>query len=430
MCAGLATMGCCRYRASRSDSGWNCIRATPKLAGAWGAKPELDAEAPYPLVTSIQQDGESTSFQLQDPAQQPPERKVQIECLTKQGLLPDETLLAQIVDAVNGGAHVAVVCNLVADAQRVARQLRCMAPTCQVDLFHARYRFYDRAQIEQQVLQTYGPGNRLGGGRVLVATQVIEQSLDLDGDWLITQLCPVDLLFQRLGRLHRHLRSTRPKGFEQPHCTVLMPVDSDYGAHKAIYGNTRVLWRTQQMLQGLDGLPLCFPFAYRSWIERVYQESPWLDEPADISMGYDCFYGEERAKANNATHWCMTSMSEFAESEQAIRVLTRDGEMARAVLLIDEEGKPLGLDPALDPDEALDLATIGVPNSWQSCLPPADDDGRHRLTVRADGEGWMGSVGEARFRYDMEFGLEMSRSGDAVQVSPEQSPQEWGTGPV
>ena len=105
--------------------------------------------------------------------------------------------------AAEAGAQVAVVCNLVDVAQALADSLR-ETSTVQVDLFHARFRFMDRQGKEKGVIKNFGLGGDRSKGRILVATQVVEQSLDVDFDWLITQLCPVDLLFQRMGRLHRH----------------------------------------------------------------------------------------------------------------------------------------------------------------------------------------------------------------------------------
>ena len=91
---------------------------------------------------------------------------------------------------------------------------------------------------------------------------MIEQSLDLDFDWIITQLCPVDLLFQRMGRLHRH-KQKRPAGFEQPLCTILLEPDDDFGVHGLIYDNTRVMWRTAEKLRRLKDKQIIFPDAYR-----------------------------------------------------------------------------------------------------------------------------------------------------------------------
>ena len=110
----------------------------------------------------------------------------------------------------------------------------------------------------------------------------MEQSLDLDFDWMLTQICPVDLLFQRLGRLHRHQREHRPKKFESPRCTILSVEADDYGLHKLIYGNTRVLWRTEQLLAGADRI--VFPEAYRDWLEKVYSDIP-CDDEADAIYG-------------------------------------------------------------------------------------------------------------------------------------------------
>jgi CRISPR-associated endonuclease/helicase Cas3 len=79
------------------------------------------------------------------------------------------------------------------------------------------------------VQQQIGKQRDHAGGRIVIGTQTLEQSLDLDADLLITDLCPMDVLLQRLGRLHRHARAEgqRPPGFAQPRAWVLTPRGHD-----------------------------------------------------------------------------------------------------------------------------------------------------------------------------------------------------------
>src|SRR5450756_289471 len=83
-----------------------------------------------------------------------------------------------------------------------------------VDLLHSRFPFEEREAREQRTLKRFGkPGDAVRPVRaVLVATQIIEQSLDIDFDLMISELPPIDLLFQRAGRLHRHERGWRTTG--------------------------------------------------------------------------------------------------------------------------------------------------------------------------------------------------------------------------
>lgn len=192
-----------------------------QLLKAWGAEPvQMNDDAPYPLMTWTA--GENAVPFILGESQLPPTLNVKLEPFIANDMLPGDDLCQQTIGAAEKGAQVAIVCNLVDDAQQLAKRLR-EKTDLPVDLFHARFCYKHRQEKEMDAIKRFGPKGSRGEGRIMVATQVIEQSLDLDFDWLITQLCPVDLLFQRMGRLHRHSRPFRPTGFEHPLCTVLMP---------------------------------------------------------------------------------------------------------------------------------------------------------------------------------------------------------------
>ncbi len=89
---------------------------------------------------------------------------------------------------------------------------------------HSRFAAEDRRLLDAAVERVLGKVGD-GGGRIVIGTQTLEQSLDIDADLLITDLCPVDVLLQRIGRLHRHADRTRPDGFAEPRCRVLVPDD-------------------------------------------------------------------------------------------------------------------------------------------------------------------------------------------------------------
>ena len=383
--------------------------ARAKLLEAWESSGADDAL--YPALWHATQ-GAASCLTVPDD-QRPIRREVKTECLKLPGAFPDDVLLDRIVSAAEAGALVAVVMNLVDDAQRLARLLRgrTMLP---VDVFHARYRFMDRQQKEQATLDHYGRNAQRDSGRILVATQVVEQSLDLDFDWMLTQICPVDLLFQRLGRLHRHQRDKRPDGFDVPRCTVFSVEDADYGLHKLIYGNTRVLWRTEQLIAG--AARIVFPKAYRDWIEQVYQRDDWTDEPEAIALEYDVFRAMQRQRQVEALRLATMSVSQFRDEDSIATTLTRDGEMSLTVLPMQPDGRLLD-GQAIDGQdervlaEALNLNTVPVPASWGKRLVACrrDDDGRILLEMTADTVGGWVSTG-GKFRYSEDFGLEAEKS--------------------
>lgn len=166
-----------------------------------------------------------------------------------------------------------------------------------VGLFHARYCLSDRQAIEDRVLQHFGkesgPGQR--AGRVLIATQVVEQSLDLDFDYMITDLSPIDLIVQRAGREQRHLRDSEGRplegredreedlkdGREGPELGVFGPPPVDdpeeswyvsyFPKAAYVYPHVGTLWRTVRMLDKKGRIRV--PKEARALIEGVYGEA-------------------------------------------------------------------------------------------------------------------------------------------------------------
>jgi CRISPR-associated endonuclease/helicase Cas3 len=389
------------------------------LVGAWGEQleeREAAEKTPYPLITWVSSAGQFQTSRLPQ-EEMPTPRKVLIEPCITDDLLPDQALCERIREAARRGALVGIVCNMVANAQDLARKLRAMTDL-PVDLFHARYLFADRQRHEEHVQQHYGKNATRDQGRILVATQVIEQSLDLDFDWLISQLCPVDLLFQRLGRLHRHLRDRRPEGFAEPHCTVLLPQGSTYGLHAVVYGCERVLWRTEQLLVPCSAIE--FPGAYRGWIERVYQHEPWADEPAAITERFDRFSADEFGRYFAAHQISKSEATPWPDTEGAAARLTRDGDRNLNLLLVQTtparrlallNGEPLTTLSEDQRDELLDLNTVGVPASWSKWLGKPKNDGTYQMTLRAVPNGlWECEQQGKIFRYSHEVGLTMTEN--------------------
>ncbi len=387
-----------------------------KLFSAWGAElPANEDLAPYPLVSSVAQ--KVVPYSLAKEIKQTIVT-INVESLRVSGMTPEEGLIERMITAAEAGAQVAVVCNLVDVAQALFTQLRERSTT-QVDLFHARFRFLDRQGKEKGVIENFGLGGDRSKGRILVATQVVEQSLDVDFDWLITQLCPVDLLFQRMGRLHRHEKNNdkRPAGFTVPLCTVLMPTDNDYGGTGVVYGNTRVLWRTEQLLSGVE--KISFPDAYRIWIEKVYLEAAWGSEPDWVEQGFAKFEEENWGKHFNAKQMVQRAfeITPFTDSDAHITAVTRDGEMSLTVMPYLEadggrqtiDGNSLGCLDEYQLKETLALNGVGVPGSkgWKYSLEEVAEvsEGRYWMQMQPAGEGFVAEGKKVIFRYHRDTGL-------------------------
>lgn len=165
-------------------------------------------------------------------------------------------------DLTDGGCAL-VVRNTVGRVLKTAQFLRSRFGVDEVTVAHARFVDLDRARKDADLLRRFGPPEDSAGGRpvkhIVVASQVAEQSLDIDFDLLVTDLCPSDLLLQRMGRLHRHVRGERPAGVRVPRCLV---TGTDWEAVPAepVKGSQRV-YRLHALLRSAAVLEPYLPSA-------------------------------------------------------------------------------------------------------------------------------------------------------------------------
>jgi len=125
--------------------------------------------------------------------------------------------------------------NTVKQAQQVFCQLEKLF-VGDLMLFHAQFPAGRRKEIEEDCIRKFGKNKSQRPGKgILVATQVVEQSLDVDFDAMMTAAAPVDLLLQRMGRIFRHGETKRPLHMQQPMQWILTPKDSDFGVDAYVY---------------------------------------------------------------------------------------------------------------------------------------------------------------------------------------------------
>jgi CRISPR-associated endonuclease/helicase Cas3 len=232
----------------------------------WRAKTLTDET--YPLITMATAH-DVTEIPIDSSA-------ARVRTVTVQMADDSADVLEQIVRAAGDGRCVCWVRNTIDDAINAFNEFNTRLESRQVLLFHARFVLGDRLDIEKKVLDTFGKESLdpIRQGMVLVATQVVEQSLDLDFDLMITDLAPMDLIIQRAGRLHRHPRGDRGEAV----LVVLAPPltstpDSDWymrvfpkGGY--VYPNHGQLWLTAQLLD--TERKIVMPDGARTLIEGVF----------------------------------------------------------------------------------------------------------------------------------------------------------------
>jgi CRISPR-associated endonuclease/helicase Cas3 len=235
------------------DVPWKGIIGCPPERHEW-----MDSRE-YPLVTYT--DGGEV--------EQEPAGKGERQLVVSIRQTDDDKIADKLDELLSGGGCAGIMVNTVRRAQKFYGDIcKRFGDEC-VRLLHSRFIALDRASKENELMGMLGPPNNSKRPEklIVVGTQVLEQSLDLDFDLLITDLSPMDLLIQRIGRLHRHDRD-RPAELKDAVCYVLGASGKDFesGSQK-IYGKY-LLMRTKALLPEKITLPDDIP----TLVQNTYGE--------------------------------------------------------------------------------------------------------------------------------------------------------------
>lgn len=364
--------------------------------------------APYPLLSLRTADVQSFGI-----TRHGYEREV--AATARPWLETPEPLAQAAIEAAGRGAKVLIVRNTVRDC--VATQLAVEATAGEDGrelLFgyadkpaphHSRFSRDDRKALDNALERRLGT-ERPDGGCVVVATQTVQQSLDLDADVLFTDLCPADVLLQRIGRLHRHQGRVRPAGFEGAQAHVIVPQSRDLGAllgergvvrnyhgFGSVYPDLRALEATWRLLE--RNATWRIPAMNRHLVENglhsdvlegiaVDRGPRWRDHGVQM-MGL--VRGQSRQADLNLVDWstpyCETSFPDAADQ----RIQTRLGEGDRRMAFAPPIRSPFGHL----------VEELVAPAWWVSGIAPDEDSA---VNVVSSGAVARFTFGGRSFVYD------------------------------
>lgn len=286
-----------------------------RYLSCFGANETCRVAGDYPLLTQVLPSGELQQFSVEASSHYH-------YVLRPVAMEYDASVIANMaLNAVTDGGCVAVMVNTVAHAQEVFQVIRREAcDDTTVLLFHSRFPLKRRTEIEQQCVSLFGRDRSCRPAKgILVATQVVEQSIDLDFDGMISELAPIDLLLQRAGRLHRHRENPRPYRFRDAVMDVLLPaetapktLDQRYGPSGYVY-DPFLLWNTEQQIT-TDRI-VKVPEDIRLLVEEAYSSITEENHEAWINRSFGEKLETENAKGRT---WPMPEPDTFFPSETAI----------------------------------------------------------------------------------------------------------------
>ncbi len=250
-----------------------------ELIAAAGGQAQTAASLAYPLVTVAKTDAPMIEIAVEPPTAR--ELKLKTTALSK------AEILLECIERSESGQHVLYLRNTVAEAQETCRNAKGSVRDTHVEVatLHSRFPFFRRQELENEWLERLGKQRAYDGkGSLLIATQVVEQSVDIDLDFIVSDLAPTDMLLQRMGRLWRHQRLERKAA--EPEFWINAPVvDAEASAKelKRAFGKSGyvyapyVLLRTAEVFAQRETIVL--PDQIREVLEATYVERSEGEEP-------------------------------------------------------------------------------------------------------------------------------------------------------
>lgn len=296
-------------------------------------------EAPYPAVW-----GKDRPTPAHGSAESPTEKCI---AMTLVSTMAAETAACHAIKAARAGARVLVIRNTVTAAiatfeavRRAGADELLLTAAEGPALHHGRFAPEDRWLLDEAVEAALSHKDRTRGGRIVIGTQTLEQSLDIDADFLLTDLCPIDVLLQRIGRLHRH-PIPRPDGFARARCHVMAPEVGLEPLLKPTFINGLGAWQADGVLNGIyrdvSGLELTRRLigSHPEWtlpqMNRFLVES--ATHPAQIEALHEALGGDWQ------TYWNTVYGKDVADAGAARGVVLNTDTPFADVLFPDNEEK-------------------------------------------------------------------------------------------
>ncbi len=394
-----------------------------------GELPPLDAarRLPFPLVTYRHEANDGVA-EFPTPGSGAP-KQVTIELLSLASQA--EEVARRGLEAASLGARVLVVRNTVKSCMATQQALEELARREEsagsgnrtlllfrslqgiVAPHHSRFAREDRRDLDRALEKAFGRNReealgcgRTAGGIVAVATQTVQQSLDLDADFMLTDLCPMDVLLQRIGRLHRHRREDRPPAFSNPRVVVLTPPERDLSnliagdgsAHGqyglgTVYEDLRVLEATWRLLEQRSRIEI--PAMNRELVEETTHPERLMAIAAEGGQAWQRHQQwvlGTAAQGGLFAGLCLLDIAQpfgeaaFPDRELAFRIQTRLGAGDRTAAFPQPQDTVFGHS----------IQEINVPAHLAHGVP-ADASA---MPVSWEGEGLAFAFGDRCFMYD------------------------------